>query len=164
MRKDGFSIIRIGLIAGVVGIILIGLGFVAFLTDQASRRVPFAVAVYPTAQEWGMTDVTTFSRKVLYRVTDSTPEQVALFYQQELNAHNGSNDELCVRLPPTGEYVVPENEPYMLRYQYTCVFDNSGFNATQYTIVKIYPGYFHPDPTLDTRGLTIIEFEQNWQP
>jgi hypothetical protein len=97
-------------------------------------------------------------------VSDATPEQVAQYYQQQLNQHYGDDQEDCVRIPPTGEFPVQANDDYAIPYEYKCLFDNSGFQTTQYTQVRIYPGFYHPDADINSQGMTIIEYQQRWTP
>lgn len=47
-------------------------------------------------------------------------------------------------------------------FQFSCMFDHSGFRSTQYTLVVIYPGLANPDP-LDAAGMTVVKYEQLWQ-
>ena len=46
-RNGGLSVIRIGIIAGVLGIVLIAAAAVTYLTDQASKRSPLEIPPYP---------------------------------------------------------------------------------------------------------------------
>ncbi|MFQ3565629.1 MAG: hypothetical protein SNJ59_01405 [Aggregatilineales bacterium] len=163
-KRRGISVVRIGIIAGVVGLLLIFVGLVSFFVDQASRRGPFEVAVHPEAEEWGIGNVTPTSRSVFYRVPDRRPEEVAAFYQQRMNEHYGDGVENCVRIPPSGELIVRPDVPNAIPYQFICMFDRSGFNATQFTRVIIYPGIYDPDPFFNAQGMTVIEYEQVWQP
>jgi hypothetical protein len=160
---SGFSIFRIALIIGLVGIVIIAAWAGWFLLDQASRRVPFDVTLYPNAEFWGDSNVQAGFRKLFYRTIDS-PETVAAFYQQRLDEHNGGSGERCVRIPPEGVDREADNDLSRLPYQFKCVFDRSGFNATQFTEVYIHPGRFNTDPFLNAQGLTIIRYDQQWQP
>lgn len=163
-RTQGFSTIRIGLIAGGIGVGFIVLGVLAFLGDQAARRAPFDVALYPGAQEWGLSDLSEASRTVLYRVPGVDPQLVANWYQLKLNEHNGDDSGRCVRVPPAGEYPVDPSNPLSIPYRFTCVFDNSSINSQQFTQVVIYPGVANPDPDKDSSGMAVIEYQQRWTP
>lgn len=163
-RTQGPSMIRVGLIAGGIGIGFILLGVLAFLSDQAARRAPFDVALYPGAVMWGMSDVAPTSRTVIYRVPAVDPQLVANWYQLRLNEHNGDQSGRCVRVPPAGEYPLDAANPLSIPYRFTCVFDNSSLNSQQYTQVVIYPGAANPDPEKDSTGMTVIEYQQQWTP
>lgn len=163
-RQSGVSVVRIALIIGILGVVIIlGWSVWFFGFDQASRRQPFEVQVYPGAEYWGENEVLTGSRNLFYRTQD-LPEAVANFYQDKLNEHYGNRQEICVRIPPEGVMPGSENDATQLPYQFTCVFDRSGFNATQYTQVIIHPGRFNSDPFLNAEGTTVIKYEQIWQP
>jgi hypothetical protein len=160
-RKGGISIIRIGLIAGALGILLVAAGIISVYLDQTSKRSPLDVTLFPGALEWGMSDIRPTSRNVFYRVADS-PENVANYYQQKMIDHYGNNDQGCVRLPASGVNPGSENNPNVAPYVFRCMFDNSGM-GTQYTQVEIYPGQANPDPFLNAAGMTIIQYKQQWQ-
>lgn len=160
--RSGVSIIRVALIVGVVGILIIGAGVASFFIDQASRQVPFDVTVYPNALYWGENNVETNSREIYYRTVD-LPEEVAEFYQAEMNRHYGDAQQRCIRLPPEGVSLEAERDNNLALYQFVCLFDRSGFRTTQYTRVVIYPGRANADPFLNANGLTIVKYEQQWQ-
>lgn len=161
-RKGEISIIRIGVIAGIIGLLLIAAGVITVLGDQASKRQPLDIEPYPNAQYWGTSDERPSSRNVFYRAADS-PEAVAAYYQQKMNDHYGSRDQGCVRLPPQGTTPGSDSDPNIVAYQYICMFDSSGFRTSQYTRVLIYPGRASPDPYYNAQGLTVIKYEQQWQ-
>jgi hypothetical protein len=162
-KRNGISIVRIGLFAGLIGLLLAAFGVVAFLSDQASRRGPFDIEPYPDAVAWGTGNSSPTSRELFYKVEGVPPEQVVRYYEQKLREHTGDNQEHCVRNPPTGEAPTSPNVPAFIPYQYTCLFDNAGFRATQYTRVLIYPGSPNEDPFLNSEGSTVILYEQHWQ-
>ncbi|HLU12089.1 MAG TPA: hypothetical protein VK003_20605 [Oceanobacillus sp.] len=163
-KSGGISIVRLGLLAGLIGVLLVGAGIAAFYADQSSRRVPFEPPLYPGAEPWGTGTVQSNMRELFYRVPDVPAEEVAQFYQQKMVEHYGNNQEHCVRMPPAGEAPTSPNVPNFIPFQYTCVFDNSGFNTSQYTRVLIYPGSYHEDPFMNSQGQTVILYEQHWQP
>ncbi len=161
-RKGQISVIRIGVIAGIVGILLIAAAAVTYLTDQASKQSPLDIEPYPNAQFWGDGDARVTSRSTFYRSPDS-PEAVAAYYQQKLEQFYGNRDQSCVRLPATGENPGSATDPNIVRYQFICLFDTSGFRTTQYTRVVISPGQPNPDPFYDAAGMAVIKYEQQWQ-
>ncbi len=161
-RKGQISVIRIGIFAGIVGILLIGAAAVTYLTDQASKQSPLDVTLYPNAQYWGDSNARETSRDMFYRSTDS-PEAVAAYYQQKLEQFYGNRDQSCVRLPATGENPGSASDASIVPYQFICLFDASGFRTTQYTRVVISPGQPNPDPFYDAAGMSVIKYEQQWQ-
>ncbi len=161
-RSEGLSIFRISLIVGVFGILLVGAGVVAFFLDQNSRRAPLTIEPFPNALVWGESSVRPTSRNLFF-LSDGEAEEVAAYYQLRLNEFYGDTVEQCVRIPPEGMLAAAPGDVRSSPFQYTCMFDNSGFNATQSTRVVIYPGQYDPDPTLNAEGRTIIKYEQLWQ-
>jgi hypothetical protein len=162
-KSGGISVFRLGLIGGVIGLLLVGLGVGAFYADQSSRRGPFEPPLYPGAEPWGTGAVEQTSRELFYRVPDVPAEQVAQFYQQKMAEHYGNNQEHCVRMPPSGNAPTSASVPNFIPFQFTCVFDNSGLNSSQYTRVLVYPGSYHEDPFMNSEGDTVILYEQHWQ-
>lgn len=165
-RRGEISIFRIGLIIGIVGVLAVGAGVVAFLTDQASRQVPLDITVFPGAEPWGTTQVRGASRQLLFRVATVSPEEVSQFYQQRMTEFYGNTEFSCVRSPSSGVSEAPPGSTVRnpIPYQFACMFDRSGFNTTQFTRVIIYPGQPNSDPFLNAEGYTVIVYEQVWQP
>jgi hypothetical protein len=161
-RRGGISIVRMSLIGAFVGILLIVGAVVSYMTDQASHRSPLDIPTYPNAVFWGTSEVKPTSRNVFYRVSDA-PEKVASYYQQKMVEHYGNNDQGCVRLPATGNAPGSETNPNISPFIFRCMFDNSGFNTSQFTQVEIYPGEENADPFFNAKGLTIVKYEQQWQ-
>ena len=164
LGRDGkISMARVATIIAVLGILVVAAGVVSFYIDQGSHKVPLDIPAYPGAVPVGQTMVATTTRREYFRVTSATPDEVAAYYNQRLYEHNGSHDESCIRNPPVGEFDtagVPNSVPY----EYICMFDRSGFRTSQYTKVTIQPGLFNQDPKLNNAGMTIVEYEQYWQP
>lgn len=161
-RGGGLSLVRVGLIVGVVGILVIGAGIIAFFTDQNSRRAPLTIDPFPGALAWGESDVRQTSRNTFF-LADAEADVVAAYYNQKLDDFYGDTVENCVRIPPEGMMPAATDGSRSSPFQYTCMFDNSGFSSTQYTRVVIYPGQHHDDPALNAEGRTIIKYEQLWQ-
>ena len=102
---------------------------------------------------------------MFYKIAGSSPEQVTEYYQQRLSDHTGgAADERCLRFPATGDFPRDPNTQNYVPYFFTCMFDRSNLNATQFTKVIIRPGMPHPDPALDSEGFTVVQYEQQWQP
>ena len=162
-RSGGISVVRAGLLAGAIGLILVVLGVAAFFADQASHRGPFDIVAYPGAEPWGTGQVTQTSRQLFYKTASASPEEVMQYYQQKLAEHTGNSQEHCIRNPPTGQAPPSDNIANTIPYQYVCLFDNSGFRATQYTRVLIYPGTWNEEAFFNAEGQTVIMYEQYWQ-
>jgi len=161
-RKRGLSIVQMSLIAAFVGVLLIAGAVVSYVTDQASHRSPLDIPPYPNAVYWGTSNVQDTSRNLFYRVADA-PEKVASYYQQKMVEHYGNSDQGCVRLPATGNAPGSDTNPNIPPFIFRCMFDNSGFNTSQFTQVEIYPGGENSDPFLNAKGMTVVKYEQQWQ-
>lgn len=161
-RRGGLPIVRISLIAAVIGIALVGVAGISYFTDQASKRVPLEVELIPSAAYWGMSDQRPTSRNVFY-LTAETPETVASYYQQKLQSQYNDSSLHCVRFPATGNAPGSDTDMRIAPFIYRCMFDNSGFNSMQFTRVEIYPGRPNENPELDADGFTIIKYAQQWQ-
>jgi hypothetical protein len=162
--RDGkISVVRVGTIVAIIGVLFVAGGFAAFQVDQNSFKAPLEVAPYPSAEEWGEDQVSLASRTLFYRVKDASPEEVAAYYQQKLNEFSGGGSEKCVRIPSAGEF--PDSRrPGVVPYEITCLFERTSLNVSQTTIVKIQPGVANDDPELNTLGMTVISHDQRWQP
>lgn len=166
-REGNLSLFRVGLLIAAIGIGIGVAGFLFVQFDQAQRRSPFYIDVFPGATEWYTDQVSDTFQRVVYQVPDVDAATVAEYYQRELDDHLGAgpgdpNREECVRTPAFNDFpdYVPGsgNVPFFHR----CAFDNSTFGATQFTIVTIQPGVRNDETGLDTTGSVIIEYEQRW--
>lgn len=163
-KRGGISVVRVGLIAGGVGLLLIILGIASFYGEQASHRAPFDIDPFPGAEVWGFgQDNTAAGYQERFFKTPATPEEVMAYYQQKMVEHYGAGQEHCIRNPPTGSAPMLPDNPSSIPFQFTCLFDNSGIGTTQYTRILIYPGTPHEDPFRDSQGETVILYEQHWQ-
>lgn len=164
-RRQSQQFFRLGIIGGIVGILVILIGFgVYFLIDQGTRRSPLDIALYAGAQAAGQTNIDPYSRSLVYRVPGATADQVAEYYNQRLREFSNGEDS-CVRLPDEGNfegYQVGDNTT--VPYQYVCLFDRSFFNMSQWTRVTIQPGVFNEDANLNTEGMAVVEYYQQWNP
>jgi hypothetical protein len=162
--RKGSSIFRTILIVGVVGLVLVIGGAISFFADQSSRRVPLEIEVYPGSSYWGIDNQTQSSQTVYYLVPGVMPEQVADFYQQKMREHSGEGGEDCVRIPEFGQFPPEDLQQGYAPYFYRCMFDRSGFNTTQSTLVTIMPGLPNENPELDRSGSVILQYDQQWTP
>ncbi|MDX2136511.1 MAG: hypothetical protein SF123_00325 [Chloroflexota bacterium] len=162
--RKGSSFFRTILIVGVVGLVLIVGGAISFFADQSSRRSPLEIEVYPGASYRGLVEQTSSSQTMYFLVPGVMPEQVAEFYQQEMREHYGDTGENCVRIPEIGQFPPEELQPDYAPYFYRCMFDRSGFNTSQWTLVTIMPGLPNENPANDTSGMVVLQHEQVWTP
>ncbi|MFQ3646102.1 MAG: hypothetical protein SNJ54_12915 [Anaerolineae bacterium] len=185
-RKGNFSWFRLSLLVMVLGGLFVGFGVISFQIDQQSRRTPFFPDLPPNATQWGGTEfVSVGFQRNYYRVPGGNVEEVAAFYQGQMERFYGTGSggssslERCQRLPPVGEFTNipdvqrPANDGKIydpnfvpgrdLPFLFKCMFDRSGFNATQDTLVWIQPGTRNADPNLNTEGDVVIIYEQRWQ-
>jgi hypothetical protein len=161
--RDGkLSVIRLGTIAAVIGILLIVAAVAAVYIDRTSHQVPLDVEVYKGAIAWGAPrQLSVSARSVVYQIQGATPEQVVAFYQSKLNEFNGNSEESCQRSPSQGNFLEFEKgNTEVVPFQFSCMFDRSGLGVSQYTRVNIQPGI----KSMKTEGMTIVEYEQHWQP
>jgi hypothetical protein len=165
-RRQSQQVFRIGIIVGIVGILVVFGGFIIyFLIDQGSRQVPLDIPLYPGAQDWGTSPRSNFSRSVLYRIPNVTPEQVAEYYQQKLREFSGSNEDACVRNPVSGNFPdFDDGRTDIVPYEFNCLFDRSYWAASQFTLVRIQPGIPNEDPALNNEGMVVVEYYQEWNP
>lgn len=161
--RDGkLSIVRVGTLIAIIGVLLIGGGFLAFNLDQNTYREPLDVEPYPGAESWGNDPGGATSRTLYYLVPGVAPEDVVAYYQQKLTDFSGSRDEVCIRNPFEGSF--PDaDQPGKVPYQFTCLFQRVGQSASQTTLVTIQPGVASDDPERNTLGRAVIVYEQRWQ-
>lgn len=164
-KKGNLSVIRVGIVATILGAIVIIGGILIFSIERSSYQSPLNIDTPPGAVQWGNEDAGPGPRRiVLYQVPDMTPEEVAEFYQEKLDDHYNSKPSdgyrnRCIRTPLDGDMTDYAEGLGNLPYWYTCVFDRQGFTMSQTTEVRIEPGVRD-----DTKGITIIRYEQAWTP
>jgi hypothetical protein len=166
-RDGGISVVRVGMAFGLLGIALIAGGFIALTMEQAQRRTPFEVELYPTAYELSVEEGRGNSRTVVYRVDNATAEEVAAHYQTRLDDHYSNrpgdpNRERCIRNPASGEFRDYRPGAGNVPFYFRCEFDNSTFNADQSTTVTIQPGVRFDAENVNYEGATFIIYEQFW--
>lgn len=175
--RDGrISLLRLGALGALIGLLVIVIGLVSFFIDRSSHQVPLDIAVYPGAQQAGA-DVPRAStvRSRYFVIPGASADEVAAYYQQKLDEHYGNspsdpNRERCERFPPdfdpgiesSSDFFAEYNagNPEVPPYRYICLFDRSGLYITQFTKVTIEPGI----AARDTEGMVVVEYEQHWQP
>jgi hypothetical protein len=159
-RDGNISIIRVGTIAAVVGLLFIVGAIVVFFVDRASHQSPLDIPPYPGANLWQTVDHSDVSRSIYYKIPGANADDVAAYYQAKMKDFYGNTDERCVRLPAAGNFASYDSgTPNVAPYQFSCMFDRSGFEISQYTRVDIQPGI----PSNQTDGMVIVDYEQTWQ-
>jgi len=166
--KDGkISVVRIGSLIAVFGVGFVIFAVIVFFLDQEARRSPLSVEAPAVADYLGQRATGTYARELFYTVPQSemTVDEVAAYYNDRLLSFSPSDDPVeCVRSPREGVYEDYLPQSGRVPYQYACMFDNSGFNTTQFTEVRIQPGIYSEDPENNTEGLVVIQYEQQWSP
>ena len=170
-REGNISMIRVGIALVGLGVLVIIGGFVLFQIEQQRFKSPLSVDLYPGAQERGMDRETNTTRRLIFYVPDVEPMVVADHYNAELLEHTGesANDldrERCRRNPASEDETFSDYEEGagVVPYQYSCVFNETGFNAHRFTQVTIQPGVRNDATGTDTTGQTVIIYEQRWEP
>lgn len=169
-REGNISVFRVGLVVGILGLLGVGLGFLSLQLEVASRQQPFNVAIFPGATELDRGASPTRPRAgqlVRYIVTGATTEDVAAFYQAELDKHLGQNGstqgrQLCVRTPNAGNYETYREGNGTLPYKYDCIFDNTFLDNVQVTKIQIHPGVRDDINNYNFEGSIIILYDQTW--
>jgi hypothetical protein len=151
-----------GLIAGAIGILVIVIGVASFFLDRAGHQQPFKIDPYPSAEEWGSRVRSSTSSSDLFRVPGVSAEDVVSYYQQKMYDFYGMDADPafrdCKRTPTANNYpAYDRGEPGAAPYQFSCLFDDSGFFITRYTLIVIQPG------VEENEGATIIEHQYTWQ-
>lgn len=164
-KSSGISLLKVAIFGAVIGVFFIVGGIFTLANEQNSRREPLNIEPFPNAELWGdPISRTATSREIFFKVGGASVEDVVEFYQQSLNEFNSHTSERCVRTPATGNMPVFQNVPNSIPYRYDCMFDRSGMNSTQFTQVTISPGTRNADPFYNVEGMTVIQYQQEWQP
>lgn len=161
-RDGNISVIRVGTIAAIVGVLFIIGAIAAFFLDRSSYQRPFDVQSYPGATSSGQVDRSETSRTLYFQAPGISPEEIVAFYQQKMDEFYGSGTEIelrgCKRFPSSGNQLeYDRGDAGVVPYQFTCLFDRSGFFASQFTTVTVQPGID------DNEGITLIAHDQTWQ-
>lgn len=163
-RRGKVSVIRVGVIAALVGGLMIFGGWAAFTISRASFQQPLHIEPFPGAEVWGERITSDISRKLMFRTNTATPEQVVDYYSQIMSRDFADTEEACKRNPYEGNFsnYSPDRRD-VPPYEFRCNFVRSELAGTHHTIVTIQPGVFDADPERNTEGYTVIEHEQQWE-
>ena len=163
-RNGSISVIRVGTVAALLGLILVVGGWLAFTISRSSFQQPLTVETFPGVEEWGLIETSNISRKLLYRTNTATPEQVVEHYSQIMQRDFANTGESCKRIPVEGNYsnYTPDRRD-LVPYEFRCLFVRQELAGTHHTIVTIQPGTYDEDPERNNEGYTVIEHEQQWE-
>lgn len=173
-REGNISIVRVGTVAAVLGVVVLAGGFILNSLENRKFNSPLNIEIYPGAVEWGERQTSSTSRQLIYRVPGVEPEQVAQFYDELMLEFYDSNPAdldrpQCVRIPRldqnNGIFADYQEGAGNLPYYFSCLFEEvPRFNSSRYrfTRVNVQPGVLNSATGTDTRGETVIEYEQDW--
>lgn len=171
VNRDGsLSIVRIGTVIAVLGVVFVIGGFIWFNLEQQRFGSPLDVDLYPGAIDWGGNELAPTTRELFYQVPGVDAETVAVFYNERMydyygtSAEDADNDQRCQRIPIQGIFEDYVEGAGVVPFQYICLFNDSGFGNNRYTQVTIQPGVRNDETGSDTTGSTVIVYEQFWQP
>lgn len=172
VNRDGsISIVRVGTIAAVLGVLFAVAGFIWFSLEQQRFESPLEVDLYPGAETWGgPEELGPGLQRSTYRVPGADAEAVAVYYNDAMydyydtSANEAANDERCQRFPVQDVFDEYEAGNGLVPFYYVCLFNDSEFGNNRYTQVTIQPGVRNDETGLDTTGNTVLVYEQFWQP
>ena len=169
-NEGDISVVRIGVLAGILGIIAIGVGFAFWQLEHHARKSAFNVPLYPNLIEIRRVDHSPYHRRILYQ-TSGDADQVAAYYQAQLDDHlaqdmndpvRGNTHILCVRVPVSGNFTDYTPDNGTVPFYHRCDFDNSFYGSHQSTMIEIQPGVYDPVDRVDYSGTVWVIYEQRW--
>jgi hypothetical protein len=175
-REGNISVLRVSILITLIGGIFVGGSVLTFVLDQQTRSAPLFVDLPPGAEQWGSPIIHADTwQEVFYRVPNGNLEALARHYDSKMRGFYGAeqNTEVCIRFPTTGYYTNNRGDPngtfqenfvpgQNLPVYWSCMFDRSGLNSTQWTQVTLYDGLSNPDPNRSSLGSVVIVYEQRW--
>lgn len=166
-REGNISVFRVGVLLGILGVVGIGIGFLAFTLEVTNRQQPFFISPYPGATELDRATTMVNAQTVRYIIPGVTADAVAAYYQAELDKHLGQNAstigrQLCVRTPPVGNYADFQEGVGTIPYHFDCIFENTFLSNIQFTKVRIHPGVRNDAENVNFEGNVLIIYEQQW--
>jgi hypothetical protein len=182
VNRDGsISIVRIGIGAALLGVLIFVGGFIWVRLEEGRFDSPLFIDVYPGAVEWYREERPGNSQRVFYLVEGATPEDVQAYYQnllferegidpEDFNPIDPQGVERCIRFPssdPTEVFdeAVPGSGLYP--YHFTCLFNDAsqfGGSGSRETTVTIAPGIRNDvvEVPYDHTGKVMITYDQRW--
>jgi hypothetical protein len=166
-KKGNLSMVRVSVLTAVIGgVFLIG-GIFAFFLDQESRKSPLMIETPPGAIQMGELPKGNAWRDVFYTVAGGDINAILAFYERKMLEHyantpESDEGERCIRFPLNGNFVEYDEGRNPLPFYFTCMFDRSGLNSTQWTQITIRPA-IATDTGIDIQNTVVIVYEQRWQ-
>jgi hypothetical protein len=161
-RDGNISVIRVGTIAAILGAVFIVGAIIFFFVDRSSHQVPLEIEPYPGATVGGQVPHSKTSRTEYFQIPNVTAEEVVAYYQGKMDSFYGLGTEKelreCKRFPSFGDFEeYTRGQPGVAPYQYSCLFDRSGFFVSQSTTVIIQPGIEK------NKGTIVVAHDQSWE-
>ncbi len=165
------SIFRISLIAVIIGVVFLVGAIVAVLVEQQSYRAPLVIDAPAGAVRLGeVAEGTSGTRSTVFYETTLPIEDVLAHYERLMADFYDTNPndplrERC-RRTPAGTAVYPNFQVGngTVPFEYKCLFERSGINVTQETLVIFQPGVRNDAEGINNEGKTMIYYEQFWAP
>lgn len=167
-RDGNISVLRVGIALVILGAAVIVGGFVLFQLELRTFKAPLNVDLFPGGQQISSEESGQRSRKVVYVVPATTPEDVMAFYDQRMAEYydeplNAISRERCFRFPVADNFDGYVEGAGTVPYEFRCNFNDSGWGgALRYTTVVIQPGVRDDTENIDMTGSTIIIYDQYW--
>lgn len=163
------SIFRISLIAVIIGVVLLGGALVAVLVEQQSYRAPLVIDAPAEAARMGeLPQGTSGTRSTVFYETTLPIEDVLAHYERLMAEFYDTNPndplrERCRRTPAgTAVYSNFAVGNGTVPFEFKCLFERSGINVTQETMVIFQPGVRNDADGTNNEGKTMIYHEQVW--
>lgn len=164
--ESGFSAFRIGLMAAGAGLVFIVGAIIMTAIDQAGQRQPLNIDPPAGAELRDAPPSNGTSRTLIYAVPNSSPDEVAEYYNGKLREFYGDDvtrAELCKRNPASGNYEGYKEGDGTVPYEFVCLFDTSSFGSDRFTEVTIQPGIRSDVTGVNNEGFVFVQYEQSWQ-
>jgi len=165
------SIFRISLIAVIIGVVFLVGAAVAVLVEQQSYRAPLVIDAPTGAVRLGeVAEGTSGTRSTVFYETTQSVDDVLAHYDRLMSEFYDTNPndplrERCRRTPAgTAVYANFQVGNGTVPFEYKCLFERSGINVTQETLVIFQPGVRNDADGTNNEGKTMIYHEQFWAP
>lgn len=167
-RDGNISALRVGIALLILGVVVIVGGFILFQLELRTFQSPLNIELYPGSQQISSVEQGSNSRKIIYVVAATVPEDVMMYYDQRMAEYYGQPldsplRDSCIRFPEEGTYDGYAEGVGNVPYEFRCNFNDSGWGgALRFTTVTVQPGVRDDVNNIDMIGSTIITYEQYW--
>ena len=96
-RDGNLSIIRVGTLAAIVGVLFIIGAIVFFFIDRGSHQVPLEIEPFPGAANSGVITRSSTSQTEYFQITTASPEDVVAYYQGKMDGFYDAGTEKELR-------------------------------------------------------------------